>query len=207
MSSQTFKMTIKVNSRFDMVLSQAITIVSTALMAALERSVPEGIAAWASYSPLVTIFSFLSCHKDEKGMLEDMSELWASFYNRVKFRFIPATSSVRGILFHWICCRSLERAYLKLAGIATASPFLCPSYLQLWIACQQNYKKGAISLFERFSGTSGSTTKQRSPRPWAIFPSKNLLTEQRWRTWMPTQLLIPDLIKRFQRCWLTWEMW
>lgn len=80
--------------RSDMILSQAATIVSTSLLAALERSTPEAIATWESYSPLVTIFSFLSCHADEKGMLEDMSELWSSFYNRVKFRFIPTTSSV-----------------------------------------------------------------------------------------------------------------
>lgn len=80
--------------RFDMVLSQAITIVSTALLAALERSSQEAITTWDSYSPLVTIFSFLSCHADEKGMLEDMSELWSSFYNRVKFKFVPTASSV-----------------------------------------------------------------------------------------------------------------
>uniref|UniRef100_A0A914CBN2 Uncharacterized protein n=1 Tax=Acrobeloides nanus TaxID=290746 RepID=A0A914CBN2_9BILA len=80
--------------RFDMVLSQAITIVSTALLAALERSSQEAITTWDSYSPLVTIFSFLSCHADEKGMLEDMSELWPSFYNRVKFKFVPTASSI-----------------------------------------------------------------------------------------------------------------
>jgi len=46
--------------------------------------------------PLITVFSFLSCYGDERAMLEDVSECWRDVENRVRFRFVPAVSSVAG---------------------------------------------------------------------------------------------------------------
>lgn len=95
--------------RQDFVLSQAVTVVCTALLASIERLSVESLTAWDSVPPLFTFFSFLSCtfhaacfsvkmaylgHGDERGMIEDMNEIWTTFPGRVMFRFMAASSSV-----------------------------------------------------------------------------------------------------------------
>ncbi|MCP9258580.1 hypothetical protein DINM_001605 [Dirofilaria immitis] len=54
---------------------------------------------WSTISPLVTVnvFSFLSCYGDERGMMEDAKECWASLHDRVLFKFLHATSSVASV--------------------------------------------------------------------------------------------------------------
>ncbi|VDM42442.1 unnamed protein product [Toxocara canis] len=76
--------------RSDLVLSQAVTTVVTALLTAVERDVSH----WDSFPPLVTVFSLLSCYGDERGMMEDARECWASFQDRVIFKFVQCSSSV-----------------------------------------------------------------------------------------------------------------
>ncbi|KAI1729322.1 type I inositol 3,4-bisphosphate 4-phosphatase [Ditylenchus destructor] len=75
--------------RSDLLLSQAVTLVTTALLTNLENS-----AAAMVCPPLVTYFSFLSCYGDERGIMEDMHDIWTNFSNLVQFRFIEAGSSV-----------------------------------------------------------------------------------------------------------------
>ncbi|MFH4976730.1 hypothetical protein AB6A40_003439 [Gnathostoma spinigerum] len=76
--------------RSDLVLSQAVTIVATGLLAFVEEHAKD----WVSNSPLITIFSLLSCYGDERGMLEDAHDCWSSFKNRVTFQFVACASSV-----------------------------------------------------------------------------------------------------------------
>ncbi|KAK6101402.1 hypothetical protein QQG55_4480 [Brugia pahangi] len=82
--------------RSDLVLSQAITIVTTGLLALLEQELTE-LPDWSIISPLVTVFSFLSCYGDERGMMEDAGECWASLHDRVLFKFLHSTSSVASV--------------------------------------------------------------------------------------------------------------
>ncbi|KAM3724595.1 Inositol polyphosphate-4-phosphatase type I [Dirofilaria immitis] len=82
--------------RSDLVLSQAVTIVTTGLLALLEQESIE-LPDWSTISPLVTVFSFLSCYGDERGMMEDAKECWASLHDRVLFKFLHATSSVASV--------------------------------------------------------------------------------------------------------------
>uniref|UniRef100_A0AC35UDV0 PH domain-containing protein n=1 Tax=Rhabditophanes sp. KR3021 TaxID=114890 RepID=A0AC35UDV0_9BILA len=82
--------------RSDFVLSQAVTILTTALLSILERCQNKAeIAYWDVYPPLVTFFGFLSCFKDEKGMMEDMKDTMTSLYERVNFRFAKSASSIQ----------------------------------------------------------------------------------------------------------------
>uniref|UniRef100_A0A915AMW7 PH domain-containing protein n=1 Tax=Parascaris univalens TaxID=6257 RepID=A0A915AMW7_PARUN len=76
--------------RSDLVLSQAVTIVVTALLNAAQSDISE----WDSYPPLITVFSLLSCYGDERGMMEDARECWASLQDRVVFKFVQCSSSV-----------------------------------------------------------------------------------------------------------------
>ncbi|CAG9538548.1 unnamed protein product [Cercopithifilaria johnstoni] len=82
--------------RSDLVLSQAVTIVTTGLLALLEQESAE-LPDWSTIAPLVTVFSFLSCYGDERGMMEDARECWASLHDRVLFKFLHATSSVASV--------------------------------------------------------------------------------------------------------------
>ncbi|VDN05119.1 unnamed protein product [Thelazia callipaeda] len=81
--------------RSDLVLCQAVTTVTTGILAFLEQK--SEILDWSTISPLVTIFSFLSCYGDERGMMEDARECWAAIQDRVMFKFIQATSSVASV--------------------------------------------------------------------------------------------------------------
>ncbi|TKR64344.1 hypothetical protein L596_024898 [Steinernema carpocapsae] len=86
--------------RSDSLVSQTATVVATALLTAIERHVavynksPSTMTQWESLPPLLVIFGFLSCYGDEKGMLEDMRDAYAIIGDRVRFRFVTATSSV-----------------------------------------------------------------------------------------------------------------
>lgn len=80
--------------RKDFVLSQIITVVATSLLTSLDRLPQAEILRWDSVPPLVCYFSFLSCFGDEKGMMEDMFDMWTSFCSQVRFKFIPSGSSV-----------------------------------------------------------------------------------------------------------------
>uniref|UniRef100_A0A915PT39 PH domain-containing protein n=1 Tax=Setaria digitata TaxID=48799 RepID=A0A915PT39_9BILA len=82
--------------RSDLVLSQSITIVTTGLLALLEQG-PAELPDWSTVPPLVTVFSFLSCYGDERGMMEDAKDCWASLHDRVLFRFLHSTSSVASV--------------------------------------------------------------------------------------------------------------
>uniref|UniRef100_A0A0N5B0R7 PH domain-containing protein n=1 Tax=Syphacia muris TaxID=451379 RepID=A0A0N5B0R7_9BILA len=76
-------------ARSDLAFSQAVTIVTTGILVALEGKISNWIKL-----PLITVFSFLSCHGDEKSMLEDARDCWASLSNRVGFKFVLCSSSV-----------------------------------------------------------------------------------------------------------------
>lgn len=83
--------------RHDILLAQTVTIVTTALLTALQTYDTQQLStcSWTLGSvPLISCFSFLSCYGDERGMIEDMFEIWSNFYNYVQFRFIPSTSAV-----------------------------------------------------------------------------------------------------------------
>uniref|UniRef100_A0A1I7ZPN7 PH domain-containing protein n=1 Tax=Steinernema glaseri TaxID=37863 RepID=A0A1I7ZPN7_9BILA len=85
--------------RSDSLVSQTTTIVATALLTAIERHVaanktPSVMSQWETFPPLLVVFGFLSCYGDEKGMLEDMRDAYGLVGDRVRFRFVTATSSV-----------------------------------------------------------------------------------------------------------------
>ncbi|VDK73844.1 unnamed protein product [Litomosoides sigmodontis] len=82
--------------RSDLVLSQAITIVTTGLLALLEQESSKP-PDWSIVAPLVTVFSFLSCYGDERGMMEDARECWTALHDRVLFKFRHTTSSVSSV--------------------------------------------------------------------------------------------------------------
>lgn len=84
--------------REDLVMSQTITVIATALLTSLDQLPEPIIARWDLISPMISYFSFLSCHADEKGMLEDIYDIWSTFTSQVKFKFIPASSSVSLLL-------------------------------------------------------------------------------------------------------------
>ncbi|KAI6204240.1 hypothetical protein M3Y94_00649900 [Aphelenchoides besseyi] len=75
--------------RYDVVLSQAITVIATCLLANVENSRNEQLVNW---KPFVSFFGFLSYHKNEKGMIEDMQEIWSVFHDRVRFCFDSTTN-------------------------------------------------------------------------------------------------------------------
>lgn len=85
---QTF---FNIQLRLDILLSQSITLVTTMILTTLENN-PNAFKP--NIPPLLTYFSFLSCHKDEKGMIEDMFEIFSNFYGLVQFRFIQSGSTV-----------------------------------------------------------------------------------------------------------------
>lgn len=85
--------------RKDFVLSQIITVVATSLLTSLDRLPETEILRWDFINPIICYFSFLSCFGDEKGMMEDMFDMWASFSSQVQFKFIPASSSVSQVIF------------------------------------------------------------------------------------------------------------
>ncbi|VDD87449.1 unnamed protein product [Enterobius vermicularis] len=76
-------------ARGDLAFSQAVTIVATGILTALEGEVSD----WIKH-PFITVFSFLSCHGDEKGMLEDARDCWTLLPDRVEFKFVQCSSSV-----------------------------------------------------------------------------------------------------------------
>ena len=80
--------------REDLVMSQTITVIATALLTSLDQLSESLITRWGLISPMICYFSFLSCHADEKGMLEDIYDIWSTFASQVRFKFIPASSSV-----------------------------------------------------------------------------------------------------------------
>uniref|UniRef100_A0A0K0E8D4 PH domain-containing protein n=1 Tax=Strongyloides stercoralis TaxID=6248 RepID=A0A0K0E8D4_STRER len=82
--------------RSDFVFSQAVTILTTAILTKIERSqTPDEISFWDIYPPIVTFFGFLSCYGDEKGMMEDFKDVCNSLNEKVVFKFIPHTSSIQ----------------------------------------------------------------------------------------------------------------
>ncbi|KAK0420803.1 hypothetical protein QR680_014899 [Steinernema hermaphroditum] len=86
--------------RSDSLVAQTVTIVATALLTAIERhaaannKTPSIMTQWEHLPPLLVVFGFLSCHGDEKGMLEDMRDAYGMVGDKVRFRFVTATSSV-----------------------------------------------------------------------------------------------------------------
>uniref|UniRef100_A0AC35FF36 PH domain-containing protein n=2 Tax=Panagrolaimus sp. PS1159 TaxID=55785 RepID=A0AC35FF36_9BILA len=106
--------------RKDFVLSQIITVVATSLLTSLDRLPQAEILRWDSVPPLVCYFSFLSCFGDEKGMMEDMFDMWTSFCSQVRFKFIPSGSSVSQI-----CIPQIE----GIDGSLTVSLPLIPSLM------------------------------------------------------------------------------
>ncbi|CAO4369300.1 unnamed protein product [Caenorhabditis nigoni] len=75
--------------RTDFVLSQAITIASTAILNRIQK---KEIPFTDDF--LLVIFSFLSAYGDERGMIEDAVEAWKSLEQRVRFRLVRAPSAV-----------------------------------------------------------------------------------------------------------------
>uniref|UniRef100_A0A0N5CAK9 PH domain-containing protein n=1 Tax=Strongyloides papillosus TaxID=174720 RepID=A0A0N5CAK9_STREA len=82
--------------RSDFVFSQAVTILTTAILTRIERCQNnEEISFWDYYPPMVTFFGFLSCYGDEKGMMEDFKDVCNSLNEKVVFKFVPHTSSIQ----------------------------------------------------------------------------------------------------------------
>ncbi|CAJ0941999.1 unnamed protein product, partial [Mesorhabditis belari] len=82
-----------VQLRTDFVLSQAITIVATALLVRIQQGWPVD-GNGNALPPLLIIFSWLSPYGDEKGMIEDATEAWSLLGQIVSFRFVPAPSTL-----------------------------------------------------------------------------------------------------------------
>lgn len=80
--------------RYDIVLAQAITLISTCLLNNIEQSTKEEMESWERHGPFVSFFGLLSCYGDERAMMEDMKEIWTVFYGRVRFCFTPLNSTV-----------------------------------------------------------------------------------------------------------------
>uniref|UniRef100_A0A914UXV8 PH domain-containing protein n=1 Tax=Plectus sambesii TaxID=2011161 RepID=A0A914UXV8_9BILA len=84
--------------RSDVVLSQALTTVCTSVLARIvllpESASLSFIESWPKLGPLFNICSLLSCHGDDKGMMEDMSEAWRLVRQIARFRFVRSFSSV-----------------------------------------------------------------------------------------------------------------
>lgn len=80
--------------RYDIVLAQAVTLVATSLLNNIEQSSKEELEAWERHGPFVSFFGLLSCYGDERGMIEDMREIFSVFFGRVRFCFTPLSSTV-----------------------------------------------------------------------------------------------------------------
>ncbi|KAF1762247.1 hypothetical protein GCK72_010509 [Caenorhabditis remanei] len=75
--------------RTDFVLSQAVTIATTAILNRIQKKdVPF------TNDFLLIVFSFLSAYGDERGMIEDAVEAWKCLEQRVRFRLVRAPSAV-----------------------------------------------------------------------------------------------------------------
>uniref|UniRef100_A0A0N4ZXE9 PH domain-containing protein n=1 Tax=Parastrongyloides trichosuri TaxID=131310 RepID=A0A0N4ZXE9_PARTI len=82
--------------RSDFVFSQAVTILTTAILTKIERcQTSKEINFWDNYPPIITFFGFLSCYGDEKGMMEDFKDICNGLNEKVVFKFIYHTSSIR----------------------------------------------------------------------------------------------------------------
>ncbi|KAI6215412.1 hypothetical protein M3Y94_00382500 [Aphelenchoides besseyi] len=88
------QMYFQIQLRYDIVLSQAITLIATCLLTNIESSTKEQLLNWERVGPFVSFFGFLSCYSDERGMMEDMREIWSVFYGRVRFCFTSLNSTV-----------------------------------------------------------------------------------------------------------------
>ncbi|KAI6239101.1 Type I inositol 3,4-bisphosphate 4-phosphatase [Aphelenchoides fujianensis] len=86
------QMYFQLQLRYDIVLSQAITLIATCLLTNVESSTKEQLLLWEKVGPFVSFFGFLSCYSDERGMIEDMREIWSVFYGRVSKNCIPGVS-------------------------------------------------------------------------------------------------------------------
>uniref|UniRef100_A0A1I7TMJ8 PH domain-containing protein n=1 Tax=Caenorhabditis tropicalis TaxID=1561998 RepID=A0A1I7TMJ8_9PELO len=75
--------------RTDFVLSQAITIATTAILNRIQK---KDVTFTADF--ILIIFSFLSAYGDERGMIEDAIEAWKCLEQRVRFRLVRAPSAV-----------------------------------------------------------------------------------------------------------------
>ncbi|CAA83465.2 PH domain-containing protein [Caenorhabditis elegans] len=75
--------------RTDFVLSQAITIATTAILNRIQKREKPFTQDF-----LLVVFSFLSAYGDERGMIEDAVEAWKSLEQRVRFRLVRAPSAV-----------------------------------------------------------------------------------------------------------------
>jgi hypothetical protein len=81
--------------RYDIVMAQAITIISTCLLNNIDLSTKEELESWTKYGPFVSFYGLLTCITDEKSMVEDMREIWSPevFHDNVRFRFTSSTVS------------------------------------------------------------------------------------------------------------------
>lgn len=80
---------IQLKLRYDIILTQAITIVSTCLLNNIDQSTKQKLEdSWTKYGPIVSYYGLLTCHNDEKGMVEDMHEIWSVFHDHVRFQFV-----------------------------------------------------------------------------------------------------------------------
>uniref|UniRef100_A0A8R1EWN8 Uncharacterized protein n=1 Tax=Caenorhabditis japonica TaxID=281687 RepID=A0A8R1EWN8_CAEJA len=75
--------------RTDFVLSQAITITTTAILNRIQKREHPFTENF-----LLVIFSFLSAYGDERGMIEDAIEAWRCLEQRVRFRLVRAPSAI-----------------------------------------------------------------------------------------------------------------
>ncbi|EGT34808.1 hypothetical protein CAEBREN_21456 [Caenorhabditis brenneri] len=75
--------------RTDFVLSQAITIATTAILNRIQK---KDVPFTDDF--LLIITSFLSAYGDERGMIEDAVEAWKCLEQRVRFRLVRAPSAV-----------------------------------------------------------------------------------------------------------------
>ncbi|CAI5445899.1 unnamed protein product [Caenorhabditis angaria] len=76
--------------RTDFVVSQAITIGTTAILNRIQKATTTNLTK----DFLLVVFSFLSAYGDEKGMIEDAVEAWKCLEHRVRFRLVRAPSTV-----------------------------------------------------------------------------------------------------------------
>ncbi|PAV74818.1 hypothetical protein WR25_11832 isoform B [Diploscapter pachys] len=84
---------VHIQLRIEFVLSQTISIASTALLNRIYKGWPSD-AESISHDMLLVVFSFLSAYGDERGMAEDAVVAWRVLENRVKFQFVKAPSTV-----------------------------------------------------------------------------------------------------------------
>uniref|UniRef100_A0A7E4W547 PH domain-containing protein n=1 Tax=Panagrellus redivivus TaxID=6233 RepID=A0A7E4W547_PANRE len=163
----------QIQLREDLILSQTLTVVATGLLATLDQLPPKEIAKWDVLSPLVTYFSFLSCHANEKGMMEDIFDVWSSFPTQVRFKFIPASSTVSqvciptiaGVRGDIIVSLPLLPALLEKLGprLAAGEPFRVRTiFWNLGINHEATLAQsmGSIALEEEINVTAYNETKK-----------------------------------------------